>query len=155
MGYEADVDDDDFDRLKDFSWQADVRKSGQVYATRKLPRNGGKLRKLYMHHDIMAREPPLVVDHINGHTLDNQKINLRLCSHAENIKNQKLRSDNTSGACGVRWHREKNLWQAYIKVNGQSTHLGYFGSFDDAVAARKQREIKLNWVKRRENAHCG
>ena len=36
-------------------------------------------------------------------------------------------------------------WRAQIRVDGKRKHLGYFDTFDDAVAARKAAEIEHNY----------
>jgi hypothetical protein len=88
------------------------------------------------------------IDHINGVPLDNRLVNLRDVSHAENHKNVSKQSNNTSGACGVRWDKRYEKWQARVKINGKERHLGYFASFDDAVAARKSASRELGFTER-------
>lgn len=86
--------------------------------------------------------PELEIDHINGKDYDNRWANLRDVDHSTNMKNQKLHSRNTSGAAGVYWRKDIGRWQAVITANCKKTHLGYFDSFDDAVAARKAAEVE-------------
>jgi len=55
-----------------------------------------------MHRFIIGVEDSKVhVDHINHDTLDNRKSNLRLCTNAENIRNQKIRKGGSSKYKGV------------------------------------------------------
>jgi len=93
-----------------------------------------------MHREIMSPPQELVVDHINGDGLDNRKENLRVCTHAENIRNQKLNRLNTTGYKGVCVNREK--WISRIKVNGKLLYLGRYNTPEEAAqvydeAARK------------------
>lgn len=76
------------------------------------------------------------IDHINGNRADNRFENFRCVSHAENGRNQRLPSNNTSGVVGVVWSRNAGKWQAKIMRDGVTKHLGYFENFDDAVRAR-------------------
>ncbi len=85
------------------------------------------------------------IDHINGDKTDNRLCNLRVTSHAENMKNQKRRSTNTSGVTGVCWSKKDKRWVASIKVDGRSKHLGSFAVFDAAVSARKLAETNYGY----------
>ena len=58
-----------------------------------------------------------------------------------NLRNQKLRSNNSSGVCGVCWDKVSNKWRAAIFVKYESKHLGLFEDKEDAIAARKQAEF--------------
>lgn len=82
-----------------------------------------RLAWLYMHSYF----PPEHTDHINGVRNDNRICNLRVASHAENLQNQiKPRADNTSGFLGVSLHKPSARWRATIRINGKTTHLGYY-----------------------------
>ena len=56
--------------------------------------------------------------------------------------NTGLKLNNTSGATGVSWHKNKGKWQAYLTINHKRIHLGYHVKFDDAVKVRKDAEEK-------------
>lgn len=92
---------------------------------------------LYVHGEW----PKGQIDHINQCKDDNRIANLRVVSNKQNGENITLFSHNTSGHRGVRFHRNK--WIAEIKHLKRSTHLGYFGSFEEAVAARLKAESDL------------
>jgi hypothetical protein len=81
---------------------------------------------------------PLQVDHINREaTLDNRRSNLRVTLN-QNNQNVGKRKDNTSGYKGVHWKKgahSANKWIAYIAVNGECAHLGYFSTAELAAAA--------------------
>ena len=89
--------------------------------------------------------PKSEIDHENHIKDDNRWKNLKPATRRENSKNHKLRIDNTSGICGVYWHKQSGKWAAYIKVNGERKYLGTFDDIEDAVAARKKAEIKYNF----------
>lgn len=134
-GVEFYVDKDDewvFDR---YCWGLD----GKGYV-RSKEHNGGK--SLSLHRLIMNCPDNMIVDHINGDTLDNRKSNLRIVTQSQNSMNKQIRSNNTSGITGVSYCKRSNNWRSEICVNRKSIVLGYFNNFDDAVSARKSAEEK-------------
>ena len=90
-------------------------------------------------------QPPEQIDHINGVRDDNRIINLRLASQKENMRNSSLRSDNTSGTIGIEWHKQNKRWRARITVSGKSIEIGSFLNKEDAIAARKEAEVKYGF----------
>lgn len=110
-----------------------------------------------MHRIVMNAGKGKVIDHINGNGLDNQKKNLRECTHAENCKNMGQYASNTSGYKGVSWNKCRGMWQAYIKDNGKQRHLGYFPDVIQAAKAYNKASKKYygkfgkpNVIKRHE-----
>ena len=65
------------------------------------------------------------IDHINGHTDDNQIANLR------NVTNQQNKWNHTK-AKGYCWNKASKKWVAYIKLNNKRLHLGLFDVEADA-----------------------
>lgn len=82
------------------------------------------------------------VDHINGDTLDNRKSNLRLCSHAENMRNRITPKNNKLGIKGVYYDCDRNKFKAQIKFNGKNIALGYYNVLGDADSAYRVAEEK-------------
>lgn len=133
------VDDSDFARVICYKWYAYPEQGGHWYAVRDM-RNNGKRQFVSMHRFILAPPPGVVVDHINMDGLDNRRENLRLCSHAENMRNHKKMLNTISRFKGVTW--ECNKWRVRINSNGKLLHLGLYESEEDAArvydaAARK------------------
>ena len=114
-------------------------------------RHGAILNKPYRAHRVlwkwMTGEEPEFIDHVNGRRDDNRWVNLRSVAKIENEKNVKLRSDNTSGQVGVQWSTQSRKWIALIYVSGCSKYLGVHDDIEDAIAARKQGEIKYKFHK--------
>ncbi|WP_298965117.1 HNH endonuclease signature motif containing protein [uncultured Roseibium sp.] len=88
---------------------------------------------------------PDVIDHINGDPADNRAQNLRNVSHKANGRNTKLSANNSSGINGVFWDKKRQQWEAKIKVDGRSKHLGYFKSKEDAKAIRSRADNKFGF----------
>lgn len=75
------------------------------------------------------------IDHINGDGTDNRICNLRDVDHLSNCRNMNMKSNNTSGATGVRF--ESGKWKASISVLGKNIYLGRFDTRKGAIKARK------------------
>lgn len=88
-----------------------------------------------------AIEPGHVIDHINGQKDDNRLDNLRSVTQAENTKNMPLYCRNRYGVPGIYLYERYRRWNASIHVKGRRISLGYFDTFEEAVAARKAAEV--------------
>jgi len=93
---------------------------------------------------MQTGEWPETIDHVNGVTADNRFCNLRAATFGENVCNQKLRVNNTSGHTGVSWSHKARAWYAYIAHEKHTYPLGMFVSLEDAVAARRSAELKFH-----------
>lgn len=89
--------------------------------------------------------PPDGMDHEDGNGLNNIFSNLRSVDAAENSKNKRIQSNNTSGISGVHWYKPADKWVAQIRVNRKCVHLGYFVTLFAAAYARHLAEIKYNF----------
>lgn len=84
---------------------------------------------------VRGEWPPRLLDHEDCDKQNNKFSNLRLASFADSSRNQRRPRSNKSGVKGVCWNSESKKWQAGIKVDRRSVHLGLFESIDDAAAA--------------------
>ena len=64
----------------------------------------------------------------------------------EQCHNRGLFKTNKSGYAGIWWVGSKKQWRAGITVNYKKVYLGYHDKIEDAIAARKEAEIKY-WNK--------
>lgn len=89
-----------------------------------------------MHTEILRiiSIPGMVVDHIDGNGLNNQKSNLRQCTYAQNKQNSRKRKRTSSQFKGVNFHKGGQNWQAYITVNKKRIWLGRFNSEIEAAS---------------------
>ena len=89
--------------------------------------------------------PESIVEHKDRNPENNKIDNLREVSQSCNLKNTKVRIDNTSGIKGVHLDSFTNKWRASISVNGVTKKLGRFQSFEEAVLHRYAAEQCLGW----------
>jgi hypothetical protein len=132
-----------------------VRKGDEAGYIKTYP-NGKKyrvirvLRGFYFSHRLAflyvnGLLPDNDVDHEDGNGLNNRWENIREVTVADNAKNQRLYSNNSSGRVGVHWRKKHCKWWATIRVNGRDKHLGVFTNKEDAIAARKKAEAELGF----------
>jgi hypothetical protein len=145
------VDIADYRNIKDYKWH--IVKKGNTFYARWDKRNDFRHIVIFMHHLILGDKEGLYIDHINGNGLDNRRCNLRHCSHKQNMANRYGNSNSSSKYKGVSWHKDKEMWCAYIFENNKLNHLGYFINEHEASleynknAERVFREFaKLNKV---------
>lgn len=138
------VDDEDFAQVSTLTWHAKLAPGGCFYAcrTRSWRDDNNKKRSttIRLHRHILGVVAPKIdVDHINGDTLDNRKVNLRQCFRSENSRNRtRLSAINTSGYRGVskRFNTTNKIWIAQIQDNsGARKCLGYFETAEEAARA--------------------
>lgn len=93
-----------------------------------------------MHRYIMNYPKGMVVDHINTETLDNRRINLRVCTHLENLWNSnKFKAK--SGLRGV--YKRGNKYEAIITHRRKTYRLGSFDTKEEAGKAYDRKAIEL------------
>ena len=89
--------------------------------------------------------PSHEIDHIDGNRANNKVNNLRHATRTENNHNIGISRRNKSGVMGVFWEDKRRKWKAYIRVNNVQNNIGRYDTFDDAVAARKEAEIRYGF----------
>jgi hypothetical protein len=67
------------------------------------------------------------IDHINGKRHDNRIENLRSVTQQQNLFN--------TNAKGYYWNKRNKKWNAKIKVNGKSKHIGLYDTEQEAHQA--------------------
>jgi hypothetical protein len=112
------IDGSDFDKVKDFQWNAQNRPRPYVNG---ITRTG---KVVYMHRVITGAKAGQMVDHINGDVLDNRKRNLRLVTPAQNNWNVRKRKNKTTDFLGV--SKKRNRYRAQLQHRGKDIHLGTF-----------------------------
>jgi hypothetical protein len=132
------VDDEDFLFVIAHKWYAH-KSQNRYYARAEI--NG---KKVYLHRFIMCiSDPKVKVDHEDGDSLNNMRVNLRVATNRQNTRNHvELFSTNTSGYRGIVFHKNSKRikrWQAkvWIEKDGISVakSLGYFATPEEAARA--------------------
>jgi hypothetical protein len=124
------VDDDDYDYLTQWKWQA--RLSGNTWYAMRSINTKGVITCEIMHRVIMKTPHGLQVDHIDHNGLNNQKANLRNCTHAQNQINRNAYGK--SKYLGV-YVSVYGTYKAAITRENKRTHLGTFKNEIDAAMA--------------------
>jgi hypothetical protein len=89
-------------------------------------------------------EDGMVLDHLCHHRACVNPEHLRQVTHKENLENLTgAYSVNNSGIRGVTWHKAHKKWQAGLRHNGRSIHVGYFDDISEAEAAVTAKRNEL------------
>ena len=128
--YEVLVSEQDFLLVSSFggTWSVDNRGYVRRTINKKLD---------LMHRLIMEPAEGMIVDHINGNTLDNRRENLRVLKPSENqqniIKHQKASETGFKGVSKEK--RWGDRYRARINKFGKEVSLGYYDEEYDAQIA--------------------
>lgn len=122
----AKVDADVAPELTRYRWH--LHSAG--YAARRATRSERNSYILLMHRAVVDPPDGMEVDHINGDHLDNRRSNLRVATKAENAQNR-----HNLPSRGVSWDPRRKKWQARVRLNHRTYHLGRFERREDAVNA--------------------
>lgn len=142
------VDDDDFEYLNQFKWQAKraQRKVELWYATRSQATGYYKRIEIKMHREIMKAPKGMDVDHISGDGLDNRKDNLRICNRKDNSKN-KCKFIGTSskykGVSALMSNAGYIQITAKIMCDSKPYYLGTFKTEREAALSYDRKAIEL------------
>ena len=128
-GFEVLFDREDLFTLMEYPWRPYRAKHDLVYL-KCTPYSKDGPKTLAFHRIVSGATKGCFVDHANGNTLDNRRVNLRICSMAENNRNKRSnRKGSIAGYKGVSYvpqaYKDKP-WQASIQVDKKRISLGYY-----------------------------
>jgi hypothetical protein len=139
QGKYALVDDSDFKDLNKHKWYA-IRHHNTFYAVRSK-KDGGKV---HMHRVILKPPEHLETDHADKNGLNNQRGNLRACTHSENQRNKCKSIHNTSGYKGLSWCARNNKWLVRLSIDKKRIYLGHFKTKKEASEAYNKACLKYH-----------
>lgn len=147
-GLTTTVDDADFDFLNKWKWYAD-KLGDTFYAKRRinLKREKGKPQRgtsIYMHREILELKKGEIGDHRDGNGLNNQRDNLRKCTHGQNMVNQKSQKNSSSKYLGVSWDSTREKWTVHVCKNYKVYSPGRFDNEKEAALAYNKKALELH-----------
>jgi hypothetical protein len=138
-GQQVLLDDEDYEYISQWRWQ--LNNNGYPRRTAKL---AGTPDKTQLLHKVVATRVGLhgEVDHKDRNKLNCIRRNLRLATRTQQCGNTERKRD--SGYKGVKKEsRTKTAtWTARITINGCQTHLGTFGTPEEAALAYNKAALK-------------
>ncbi len=137
------VDNEDFKEVSQWRWYGLKTNSG-IYAYTYCWYNSKRIA-LLMHRLILSLEigSKMEGDHKGGNRLNNQRNNLRICNHQQNMFNMKSTAKSLSKYKGVSWNKNAKKWMAYIQYNNKLTNLGYYQNEIEAAKIYNKAAEKL------------
>jgi hypothetical protein len=132
-GFYAYVDAADYDWLSKDKWHL-----LNGYASRKEKR-----RTVYMHREITQAPADMVVDHFDANRTNNCRLNLRVCTPAENHANQRKQNGASSRFKGVFYSKQRHKWCAKCWFGGRQHMLGFFDDEAEAARAYDRKAVEL------------
>jgi hypothetical protein len=140
-GKVAMVDDEDFELVSKYKWHSEIT-THNCYAKNSI-REKGEIKTTRMHGLIIGTHTG-VIDHINRNGLDNRRINLRVVSVSDNIRNTPGKSITGMGFKGVYKQKGNKRFMAAICQNGgKLLHLGLYVNPEDAARAYDTKAYSL------------
>lgn len=139
-GREFFVDETDLEIIGNHRWCV-FNNNGKLYVTTKTKTlQGFKTTHL---HRFLTSAIDLEVDHIDGNGLNNQRRNLRLCTHSENMHNRKIDVRSSTRIKGLMWIEKRQSWFAQVRINNKRFNK-YF----------KDKQAAIDWLeKTRKELH--
>lgn len=142
-GYRAVVDIEDYDNINQYVWcVSNDTTHKKVYARRVENK-----KYILMHRVILNASEGMVVDHINGDTLDNKRSNLRIVTYRENSIN------NLTPYGDAHFNKSFNgkQWTARVRNGKKCVYLGLYYTKEEAQTVAMQYRIDNNILKHPNN----
>lgn len=129
-GHTVTIDEADADQVLPLTWHLH-RSRGREYAAHKNRDD----KRLFLHHFLLGKKTR--IDHRDGNSLNNCRGNLRVATHAQNMRNRAKRMQGTSRFKGV-YRARGTAYRAAMTVDKKTVHLGTYR--DEVLAAKAYDE---------------
>lgn len=135
QGKVAIVDAQDFEWASQWKWYAKLKPNGSFYAARNQTVGIKRQITIELHRALMgvSKGDKRRVDHENHDTLDDRRVNLRVCTNTQNCQNARTKRNSKSGIKGVGFHSSTGKWRAKIQINGKRISLGLRSTPEEAA----------------------
>ncbi len=131
------VDPDVYYEKCQFNWY--LSNGTKAYAARTIKIGHRKIRRSFLHREIVKPRKGKLVDHKDNDPLNNLRSNLRPATRSQNTINRAKKPNTSSRYVGSYWNKERKKWRAAIRYmrNGRTIikHLGYFEKEVEAAKA--------------------
>lgn len=133
------VDDEDFELVSQYKWCV-----SHGYAWHPGKREKGKKRGgMFMHRFLTGAVKGEKIDHSDGNGFNNQRYNIRRCTHSQNMMNKAKQKNNTTGYKGVVMEYGKYP-VAKICVNGKHITIKRCKTIEEAAIAYNEAAVKYH-----------
>lgn len=139
-GFFSLIDSEDLEKVSNHSWCIHKNgKQGKVYAAARINKS-----LFLLHRFILGiNNKKIQIDHINGDTLDNRKLNLRICFQKENLRNSNKHLDSKNKYKGVFYNKRNKNWRSVICKDYKRYEIGSFKTQKEAAKAYDKKAIEL------------
>ena len=149
QGQKTIFDFEDFDRVIEHTWYAIYNPNTQSYYA--VAHINKKI--IYLSNFIMKHTPTrkLTVDHINGDTLDNRKINLYITNFTnQNLNKRPIHKNNTSGTKRIYLQKSNEKWVVDLRTKfykeTKSFSIKKYGEEAKQLAEKYMKEIEKKYI---------
>lgn len=150
-------DEEDYELINKYTWH-EHDDGTNIYPRTLYDRyydSSGKRHNVYiMMHQLLQKahysnKNDLIMDHIDGNTMDNRKQNLRETTRQKNMFNVKTPASNKTGHKGI-YKTASGKFQVKINIDKKAVYLGTYKTYEEALKIRKAAEIKYYGEYRRK-----
>ena len=142
-GYEAMVDDEDYERVMKYRWQVLLRANGTVSCASRAfqERPSMKIRREALHVFLMGKRDGFTVDHEDKDPLNCQRYNMRWGTKSQ--QNANRRSVLTNGYRGIYPVSESYKWEARVYYQRKLYRGGSYYTKEEAAKAYDELAIRI------------
>lgn len=100
----------------------------------------------FLYYGEISNDKNIIIDHIDGDSLNDSINNLRQISQMDNTRNM-IKCKNNVGYKGVKLSKSSKKYEARISVDGKYIHIGTYDDAETAHEAYKKQKNILHQIK--------